>query len=278
MNYRIFFLFLSLLLAFSLTTKAAAQTNDFNTQLKSVSDKIRAKRVAWKTPEADLAPELKELDAIYAQHKGGNAEDLASVLMLKATVYWSVVDDSEKGIAVVRQIKKDYPNTRVGRDADRIISSIQQHEEGRKIRRALTDGTKFPDFAEKDLQGNPLSVAKYEGKLVLVDFWATWCGPCVGELPSVIKAYNKHHADGFEIIGISLDQDEQKLKSFLKAKEIPWVQYFDGKGWQNKLAAKYGIDSVPATFLLDGDGKIIGQDLRGEALEDALAKALTDTR
>ena len=278
MNYRIFFLFLSLLLAFSLTTKAAAQTNDFNTQLKNVADKIRAKTVAWKTPEADLAPELKELDAIYAQHKGGNAEDLASVLMLKATVYWSVVDDSEKGIAVVRQIKKDYPNTSVGRDADRIISSIQQHEEGRKIRRALVDGTKFPDFAEKDLQGNPLSVAKYKGKLVLVDFWATWCGPCVGELPSVIKAYNKHHADGFEIIGISLDMDEQKLKSFLKTKEIPWAQYFDGKGWQNKLAAKYGIDSVPATFLLDGDGKIIGQDLRGEALEEALAKALTDTR
>ena len=278
MNYRIFFLFLFLLLAFSLTTKAAAQTNDFNTQLKNVADKIRAKTVAWKTPEADLAPELKELDAIYAQHKGGNAEDLASVLMLKATVYWSVVDDSEKGIAVVRQIKKDYPNTSVGRDADRIISSIQQHEEGRKIRRALTDGTKFPDFAEKDLQGNPLSVAKYKGKLVLVDFWATWCGPCVGELPSVIKAYNKHHADGFEIIGISLDMDEQKLKSFLKTKEIPWAQYFDGKGWQNKLAAKYGIQSVPATFLLDGDGKIIGQDLRGEALEEALAKALTDTR
>ena len=278
MNSRIFFLFLSLLLAFSLTTKAAAQTNDFNTQLKNVADKIRAKTVAWKTPEADLAPELKELDAIYAQHKGGNAEDLASVLMLKATVYWSVVDDSEKGIAVVRQIKKDYPNTSVGRDADRIISSIQQHEEGRKIRRALTDGTKFPDFAEKDLQGNPLSVAKYKGKLVLVDFWATWCGPCVGELPSVIKAYNKHHADGFEIIGISLDMDEQKLKSFLKTKEIPWAQYFDGKGWQNKLAAKYGIQSVPATFLLDGDGKIIGQDLRGEALEEALAKALTDTR
>jgi thiol-disulfide isomerase/thioredoxin len=278
MNYRIFFLFLSLLLAFSLTTKAAAQTNDFNTELKHVADKIRAKTVAWKTPEADLAPELKELDAIYAQHKGGNAEDLASVLMLKATVYWSVVDDSEKGIAVVRQIKKDYPNTSVGRDADRIISSIQQHEEGRKIRRALTDGTKFPDFAEKDLQGNPLSVAKYKGKLVLVDFWATWCGPCVGELPSFIKAYNKHHADGFEIIGISLDMDEQKLKSFLKTKEIPWAQYFDGKGWQNKLAAKYGIQSVPATFLLDGDGKIIGQDLRGEALEEALAKALTDTR
>jgi len=267
---------LSLLLAFSLTTKAAAQTNDINTQLKHVAGKIKAKIVAWRMPEADLAPELEELDTIYAQHKGGNAEDLANVLRLKATVYWSVVDNSEKGIAVMRQIKKDYPNTTVGRDADRIISSIQEAQEGRKIRRTLVDGTKLPDFAEKDLQGNPLSLARYKGKLVLVDFWATWCDPCVGELPNIMKAYNKHHADGFEVIGISLDMDEQKLRSFLKTKEIPWAQYFDGKGWQNKLAAKYGIPSVPATFLLDREGKIIGQDLRGEALEQALAKALTE--
>jgi thiol-disulfide isomerase/thioredoxin len=189
-----------------------------------------------------------------------------------------VVDNSEKGIAVIRQIKKDYPNTTVGRDADRIINSIQQAEEIRKIRRTLTNGAKFPDFSEKDLLGNPLSVSKYEDKVVLVDFWATWCVPCVAELPNIIKAYNKHHSNGFEVIGISLDQDEQKLKSFLKAKEIPWVQYFDGKGWQNKLAAKYGINSVPATFLLDREGKIIGQDLRGEALEEALTKALTNTR
>jgi len=277
MKHRMSFLFLSLLVP-SLTTMAAAQTTDVNTQLKKVADKIRAKTVAWKMPEAELAPELEELDAIYLQHKGENAEDLAGVLRFKATVYWSVVDNSEKGIAVIRQIKKDYPNTTVGRDADRIINSIQQAEESRKIRRTLTNGTKFPDFSEKDLLGNPLSVSKYEDKIVLVDFWATWCVPCVAELPNIKKAYNKHHGNGFEVIGISLDQDEQKLKSFLKAKEIPWVQYFDGKGWQNKLAAKYGIDSVPATFLLDRQGRIIGQDLRGEALEEALTKALTNPR
>jgi peroxiredoxin len=278
MVHRSSFLLLSLLLILWLTTMAAAQTNDVNTQLKGVVDKIRTKRVAWKTPEAELAPELEELDAIYLQHKGENPEDLANVLRLKATVYWSIVDNSEKGIAVIRQIKKDYPNTTVGRDADGIINTIQQHEESRKIRRTLTNGAQFPDFSEKDLVGNPLSVSKYEDKVVLVEFWATWCVPCVAELPNIIKAYNKHHSDGFEVIGISLDQDEQKLKIFLKAKEISWAQYFDGKGWQNKLAAKYGIDSAPATFLLDRQGKIIGQDLGGEALEEALTKALTNTR
>ncbi len=257
MKHRIFFLFLSLLLALSLTARAAAQTNDVTTQLKDVAAKIRAiraKTVASKISEADLAPVFVELDSIYAQHKGGNAEDLARVLMLKATVYWSVVGNTEKGIALVRQIKQDYPNTSEGRDADSRISLIQQRGESRKILRTLTDGTRFPDFAEKDLQGNPLSVAKYKDKLVLVEFWATWCVPCVGELPNLIKAYNKHHADGFEIIGISLDKDEQKLRSFLKTKEIPWAQYCDGKGWDSKLVAKYGIQAIPTTFLLDGDG------------------------
>jgi peroxiredoxin len=280
MKHRMSFLFLALLLVASLTTKTAAQTNDIYAQLKNVADKIREKRVAWKIPEAAVTPELQELDAICAQHKGENAEALADVLRFKATVYWSVVDNTEKGITMMRQLKKDYPNTTVGRDADRIISSIQQHEESRKIRRTLTNGAKFPDFSEKDLLGNPLSVSQYEDKVVLVEFWATWCFPCVAELPNIIKAYNKHHSNGFEVIGISLDfdQDEQKLKSFLKAKELPWVQYFDGKGWQNKLAVKYGIDSIPATFLLDRQGKIIGQDFRGEALEEALTKALTNTR
>ena len=275
MKHHMSLLFLSVLLVSSLTTMAAPQTNDVNTQLKNVADKIRAKRFAWKTKETELAPELAELDAVYLQHRGENPEDLANVLRLKATVYWSIVDNSEQGIAVIRQIKKDYPNTTVGRDADGIINLIQQHEEIRKIRRTLTKGAKFPDFFEKDLLGNPLSVSKYEDKVVLVEFWATWCGPCVAELTNILAAYKKHHADGFEVIGISLDQDEQKLKSFLKTKDIPWPQYFDGKEWENKLAAKYGIDSVPATFLLDRQGKIVVQDLHGEALEEALTKALT---
>jgi len=109
---------------------------------------------------------------------------------------------------------------------------------------------------------------------VLLDFWATWCGPCVRELPSVIKTYDAHHKQGFEIIGISLDKDRKKLASFTKENNMTWPQYFDGLGWQNKLAVKYGVSSIPATYLLNGAGTIIGKDLRGEDLEQAVAKAL----
>jgi peroxiredoxin len=165
------------------------------------------------------------------------------------------------------QLKQDFPDSEQ-------VKMMKQQEESTKVRAGLAEGAKFPDFTEKDVAGKPLSIANYKGKVVLVDFWATWCGPCVRELPSVIKTYEAHHAQGFEIIGISLDKDQQKLASFTKEKNMTWPQYFDGLGWQNKLAAKYGVQSIPATYLLDGQGIIIGKDLRGEALEQAVAKAL----
>lgn len=90
----------------------------------------------------------------------------------------------------------------------------------------------------------------------------------------MLKAYEKHHANGFEIIGISLDQDKGKLTSFIEGKGMKWPQYFDGKGWGNKLAVKYGVNSIPATYLLDGEGKIIAKNLRGDALEETVAKSL----
>jgi thiol-disulfide isomerase/thioredoxin len=237
-------------------------------------EKVNAKLTANKKTEADLSDELKEFDAILAKHKDEKTDEVANVLYMKAMLYLQVLDNTEKGIEVVEQIKKDFPETKAGKGADEMIKSIKQQEESKKVQRALVEGSKFPDFEEKDLMGNALSVAKYKGKVVLVDFWATWCGPCVAELPNVLKAYQQHHGSGFEIIGISLDSDEQKLKDFIKTRNMPWVQYFDGKGWKNKLAGKYGVNSIPMTYLLDGEGKIIGKNLRGEALEKAVATAL----
>ena len=126
------------------------------------------------------------------------------------------------------------------------------------------------------MAGQPFSIASHKGKVVLVDFWATWCGPCRAELPNVIAAYQKYHAKGFDIVGVSLDEDKPQLLSFIKDQNMTWPQYFDGQRWENKLAVKYGIQSIPATFLLDGEGKIIGKNLRGDALEQALASALAN--
>ena len=140
--------------------------------------------------------------------------------------------------------------------------------------RSFAVGTKFPGFSEKDLNGRPLSLADYKGKVALVDFWATWCGPCLLELPNVLATYDRYHPRGFEIVGISLDQDEQKLRAFTRDRNMNWQQFFDGKGWQNRLALKYGVESIPVTYLLDANGTIIGKDLRGPDLERAVATAL----
>jgi len=153
-----------------------------------------------------------------------------------------------------------------------MIAGIERQMEAEKVRKKLVAGAKFPDFEEKDLEGNPLSVGKFKGKVVLVDFWATWCGPCVRELPNVLETYEKYHEKGFEIVGISLDRDEEKLKSFIKEKKMSWPQYFDGQGWGSKLAQKYGVNSIPATYLLNAEGEIVDKDLRGERLMEVVGK------
>lgn len=252
----------------------AADTSPASDELKSLVTKVKDKLKEGKTSESDFTAELKEFDALVAKHKDEKTDAVAQILFMKAQLYLEVFDNTDKGIAVVKQLKTDFPDTQLGKSADEILDSIKKQEEAKKVQRALVKGSTFPDFDEKDVVGKPLSIANYKGKVVLIDFWATWCSPCVHELPNVIKAYEKNHPKGFEIIGISLDQSKDKLTDFTKEKNMTWQQFFDGKGWGNKLAVKYGVQSIPATFLLDGEGKIIDKDLRGEELAAAIEKAL----
>jgi peroxiredoxin len=252
----------------------AQETNGISADLKDLVGRINTKLKAGDRTEADLAGELKEFDALVAKHKGEDAEYLAQVLSMKGGLYLQVLDQPEKATDVFKQIKRDYPKTKVGEHVDEIIAMLDQQVESKKLRDSLVVGAQFPDFSEKDLAGKSLSIANYKGKIVMLDFWATWCMPCVAELPNVIQTYQKHHKEGFEIIGVSLDEEKPKLENFIKSKKMEWPQYFDGEGWKNKLAAKYGVTSIPATYLLGRDGKIIGKDLRGDDLEKAVVAAL----
>lgn len=125
------------------------------------------------------------------------------------------------------------------------------------------------------VDGREVDLSKMRGKVVLIDFWATWCGPCVQEVPNVVKAYEKLHPKGFEIIGISLDRagDKAKLESFTKEHAMPWPQYFDGKYWENEISTRYGIHSIPAMWLVDKKGMMVSTEARG-SLEREVEKLL----
>jgi thiol-disulfide isomerase/thioredoxin len=120
----------------------------------------------------------------------------------------------------------------------------------------------------KALDGRTVDLASWRGKVVLIDFWATWCTPCVAELPVLKKAYAKFHEQGFEVIGISLDrmEDKEKLLRLIADRELPWPQHFDGKLWQNEIAQHYAINSLPTTFLLDKEGRLAATGLKGDQL------------
>lgn len=257
------------------TTAVANEPEPAATQdLVALIEKIKAKIQAGPVSEAVLADELKGFDAILAKYAGEKTDAVAEVLVGKAMVYVSVLEDPEKALEVFKQLKAEFPETKWGKQADEAIREGQRILDAKRVAESLKPGAVFPEFEVTDLEGQPLSLARFKGKLVLIDFWATWCGPCVEELPNVVAAYKKYHERGFEVIGVSLDKDEAELKSFLKEHEMVWPQFFDGQGWGNALAAKYSVQSIPATFLVDGEGKIVAKDLRGEALEAELARRL----
>lgn len=249
----------------------ADDTGNPTNELMTLVTQVRTDVQSGKRTEAELSGDLKQFDALLAEHKGEKTDIVAQILYMKAQIYSEIIGDTNKADALMTQLKTDYAGTA-------FVAKIEKLEateaNAKKVQDALAVGTQFPDFNEKDVAGKPLSIANYKGKIVLVDFWATWCGPCRMEMPSVQEAYQKYHDKGFEIIGVSLDIDQQKLLDYLKENNIPWPQYFDGQQWDNKLAVKYGIDAIPMNYLLDGNGKIIGKSLRGEDLISMVATAV----
>ncbi|MGC8644155.1 MAG: TlpA family protein disulfide reductase [Isosphaeraceae bacterium] len=143
----------------------------------------------------------------------------------------------------------------------------------RELNRLDKVGKPAPVFDARDLAGQSVRLESLKGKYVLVDFWATWCSPCLAELPRLQEAYRKYKGAGFEIVSVSLDETRSAVADFVKVRKLPWFQLHNATAGADLVEA-FGVSSIPATYLVDPEGKIIRLDLRGPALDATLAKVL----
>jgi peroxiredoxin len=132
-------------------------------------------------------------------------------------------------------------------------------------------GATIPDFSQADKDGTPISINDLRGQYVLVDFWASWCGPCRGENPNVVKEYQKYKDRGFTVLGVSLDDNKENWLKAIEVDNLDWYHVSDLQGWKNAVAKQFGVQSIPFSILIDKEGVILGKNLRGEELQNTLS-------
>jgi thiol-disulfide isomerase/thioredoxin len=258
-------------------TRRTVEPAKLSPELDRLLKAVQARLAAGAGSEADFAAELAGLEAHFQATRRDRPEDAAQVLALEASLALEL-GAPDRSRTLLRRIQAEFPGTFLAGEIDAILAAIDRRTAAEQVRAALVTGAVFPDFKELDTAGRPLSLAALRGRVVLVDFWATWCGPCVAEVPNVVRTYEKFHGQGLEIVGVSLDGKGQgaTVAQFTRENGMTWPQYFDGGQWDNKLAVQYGIGSIPATYLLDRTGRILGRDLRGSELATAIARALAE--
>ncbi|MEJ6685904.1 MAG: redoxin family protein [Crocinitomicaceae bacterium] len=213
----------------------------------------------------------KEYYSFQSQMKsflGRNQNSAAIVLALNVI---NLQQDTKSYASVIQQLQKGFPNSLT---VQKYVKRFEQFKKEMESNKPLGLGKTAPDFEELMLdRKTKMKLSDLRGKVVLIDFWASWCGPCRRENPAVVKTYNMYKDKGFTIMSISLDKDLEKWKKAIEADQLTWPNHVsDLGGWQSKVSRQYQVSSVPFTVLIDQEGKIIKTNLRGAALESELEK------
>lgn len=207
-----------------------------------------------------------EFDALTKDAYAQNKTNLYGVVLLQNEAYSLSADEIEAEIAT-------FP------EALQQIEMMQRIAEMAQMKRKTEVGQPYIDFAQNDKEGTAISlksvVENPANKYVLLDFWASWCGPCMAEVPHLKEAYDAYKGKGFEIFGVSLDNNAEAWQNAVTEKQLNWLHVSDLLGWQNAAAAEYGVRSIPANYLIDcATGQIVAVNLRGEEVKAKLAELL----
>jgi len=204
---------------------------------------------------------------------------LASLLVINQKFGPNVLFSEKTDFAYFEKLDKGlmhaYPNNINTLDHHQRVSNFKTSLTEEKLKENRLDiGAVAPDFSLPNTSGTPVALSSLRGKVVLLDFWASWCGPCRRELPNLVKAYKNFKSKGFEIYGVSLDKEKEAWLNAIQSDKLTWIQVSDLKFWDSPVARLYNISAIPASYLLDRDGKIIAKDLKGNELEMKLKDIL----